>query len=383
MKILIDLTSLADNFSGIERYAASMSLELIGHEEHDFILVFKEKVHFMFARAVEKSNIEVVVLKRCNKLLFNQIRLLRALRKHPADVYLFMAFPIPQFFCKTNSVATVHDLCAWDCPETMTTLSKWYFRMGIKHSVKTCKNLLVTVSEFSKKRIADKFNLSADKILVTYDGIGNDFMRKSCHASRDEKIDEKYGLPEKYILSLSTIEPRKNIGLLLRAYASLIEDGKNLPELVLAGRSGWKNADLLENIPENVKERIHFTGFIENAHLAYIYGRADVFVFPSKYEGFGLPPLEAMACGAPVLSSDAASLPEVLGDVAMYFSNNDIGSLKSKLVEILNIDNERKEELSIAGHERAMMFDWGTEAAKLLGAIERFGNAKYGEKERR
>ena len=361
MRICIDLTSLADNFSGIERYAACISLELIKNYNDTFILVFKNEIHPLFLRISSKKNVKCIVVKGKNKLFFNQVKLPMTLYKIKADGFLFLAFPVPILLFKRNMVSTIHDICCWDCPETMNGLSKWYFRISHRIALVKCK-AIITISKFSKKRIHQKLKYPYDKIWLIYCGINlEDF--KIIH-KRDKTVKEKYNLPDEYILSLSTLEPRKNIALLISAYASLINDGYQLPKLVLAGRKGWKMDSFLKSIEPVVRKQIVFTGFIDDEDLPNVYGKATLFVFPSKYEGFGMPPLEAMACGSIVLSADNTSLPEVLGDSAFYFDNS-INSLKKELLNLCTVDNDMKRQLAKKGYGRVKIFNWKREANKL------------------
>ena len=147
------------------------------------------------------------------------------------------------------------------------------------------------------------------------------------------KIIIKYKLPDHYILCLGTLEPRKNLKLLIKAYAELFGDREIDLELVLAGRKGWMMDDLLSNITKDIKSHIHITGFIDDEDLPYIYKDAELFIFPSLYEGFGIPPIEAMSMGTTVISSNAASMPEILGDSVSFFCNNDLLSLKKSIIK--------------------------------------------------
>ena len=330
MKIMIDLTSLADNFSGIERYAACLSREMIISSKDAFILLFKNEVHEMFQIFSNNANVKMVVLPGSNKLIFNQIKLPMEMRKYKADRYLFMAFPVPVLFFRKNIISTIHDICCWDCPETMNGMSKWYFRISHRFAVKKCKKI-ITISHFSQNRIENKLHVPSNKICL---------------------------------LSLSTLEPRKNLELLVNAYRKLIMDEAYEIPLVLAGRKGWKMDQFFEKIEPLVKEKIIFTGFIEEKDLPEVYAGAKLFIFPSKYEGFGMPPLEAMACGTNVLSSNSTSLPEVLGNTAKYFENNNEKDLMNKI-----------KEAAISGQDVSAMknqvekFSWNREARKLLLAL--------------
>ncbi|MCR5734559.1 MAG: glycosyltransferase family 4 protein, partial [Lachnospiraceae bacterium] len=188
---------------------------------------------------------------------------------------------------------------------------------------------------------------------VIYDGIGDLFLKADLSEGRQMSVRVKYNLPERYWLSLSTLEPRKNISLLIRAYTDACRvDPEAVPPLVLAGRMGWKDSELdkilqaegkagqvgegssgnIGNARGLIKDRLIFTGFIDDQDLPVVYHMAEKFIFPSKYEGFGLPPLEALSVGTAVISSDAASLPEVLGDSAVYFENGDQKDLETLLI---------------------------------------------------
>lgn len=365
MKILIDLTALDDNFSGIERYAASLALEMIKREEYSFILVFKNQVHPLFKKETGRSNVTDVVIKGKNKLVFNQIRLPLLLGTIDADYYVFLAFPVPILLFKRNMISTIHDISCWDCPETMKRLSKWYFRISHRIAMKKCRNI-ITISEFSKERIQDRLHYPEEKIWKIYCGTDDKFQNYIKEEVVWQRVREKYHLPKNYILSLSTLEPRKNLELLLKAYQELILKGKLTRPLLLAGRMGWNMEKLLDTIENTVREKIYITGFIQEEDIPYLYSGADFFVFSSQYEGFGLPPLEAMACGTPVLSSDAASLPEVLGDAAVYFKNNDLDSLKNALCNINNNFCKMRSKIGEGGRKQAEKYLWEREAGKLL-----------------
>lgn len=367
MKICIDLTSLADNFSGVERYAACLSIELIHHHHEEYVLIFKNEIHSLFKEISLAKNIQCVVLSGKNKLFFNQIILPWAIHKIKADYYLFLAFPVPVLSFKKNMLSTIHDICCWDCPKTMNGMSKWYFRFSHKAAIKKCKAIL-TISEFSKKRIHEKLHYPEDKIWLIYCGI--DMARFNVHPECAAAVKEKYCLPDQYILSLSTLEPRKNLSLLINAYVQLMNEGIKLPKLVLAGRKGWKMDDFLSTIDTKIKDRIIFTGFIEDEDLPDVYGNAKLFIFPSMYEGFGMPPLEAMACGAFVLSSDAASLPEILGDAAVYFKSQNVDSLKEVLKKLNLMTESQFLPYKEKAEQQCRVFSWTKEANKLWNYLK-------------
>lgn len=364
MRIMIDLTSLADNFSGIERFAANIAYYMVRQRNDDYILLFKEQVHPMFEEVVRLPNVTIIILPKCNKLIFNQIRLPLAIHKINADQYLFLAFPVPIFSFKENMISTIHDICCWDCPETMNGMSGLYFRLSHRIATLKCERI-ITISKFSKKRIVEKLKYPREKILLVYCGIDDKFLNYNSSGDQNDWIRKKYSLPEEYILSLSTLEPRKNLRLLIEAYAELVLKSDFSIPLVLAGRKGWKIDELLSNIAEEVHEQIIFTGFIDDEDLPMVYGNAKLFIFPSLYEGFGMPPLEAMACGVPVISSDAASLPEVLGDAAYLFPSGNKERLKDMILYVLSLERLNRNKRCEIGYEHAQKYKWNKEAEKL------------------
>ena len=369
MKVLIDLTSLADNFSGIERFALSITKELISDQSRsdiEYILVFKNEVHKEFA--AEQHNVKKIIINGKNKLIFNQVQLPLKLATIKADYYFFPAFPAPFFFFNRNAISAIHDAGCWDCPSKNRKYMTLYFKIMYRKAALGHKNV-VTVSQFSKDRISKILKKSSDEIAVIYDGLSDCFADFCYDKEQDMKTKADYGLPEKYILCLSTLEPRKNMRLLVEAFSELTKEKKIDTSLVLAGRKGWLMDDLLSNLDKEIVNRIHFTGFVDDTLLPYVYRNAQVFVFPSVYEGFGVPPIEAMSMGVPVISSDAASLPEVLGQAAIYFENNSINDLKDKILLVLSMKEDAISEIKKAGIERSKKFSWKKEAIKLKNIL--------------
>lgn len=370
MQVLIDLTSLADNFSGIERFALCITKELLvveNRKDIKYILVFKNEVQREF---IDNENAENIVLYGKNKLMFNQVILPTALAKIKADYYFFPAFPAPFFFFNKNAISAIHDVGCWDSPSKNKKYMIAYFKIMYRKAA-FGKKKVVTVSEFSKKRIVTILKKNPEEIMVIYDGLSDGFDMFLYDTSREKKAKDEYKLPPKYILCLSTLEPRKNLKLLIKAYDELLQNKEIDIELVLAGRKGWAIDDLLNNLNKETVERIHFTGFIDDDLLPYVYRNADFFVFPSVYEGFGVPPIEAMSMGVPVISSNAASLPEALGNAAIYFRSDDLIDLKEKIINILSLKKEELNTIKERGFIQAHKFKWKTEAIKLRDGLFR------------
>ena len=363
MRIVIDLTSLADHLSGIERFAANLSYTFIKRNpQNKYILFFKGKVFNLFEEMRTYENVEFVVLKSCNKLIFMQVYLPLELYKYKADYYLFFAFPAPFLFFSKKSISAIHDVGCWDCPETMRLFAVIYHRMLYRKAV-ACGKKIITVSNFSKNRISQILKKNKSDIYVINGAVTKRLAIDSITDEKCREIRKKYNLAEHYILSLSTLEPRKNLQLLIKAYLKL--DKKYDVSLVLAGRKGWKMSQFLEEIGSFENSNINVTGFIDDADLPYVYYMADVFVFPSLYEGFGLPPIEAISMGTLVLSSDAASLPEVLGDAALYFKNGEDSQLLEQLKAVLCMSDAQRNNRRLKGFNLVEKYTWENTAIYL------------------
>lgn len=378
MKIVIDLTQLSDNLSGLERYAMNITREMIlADKENQYVLLYKNRPCEHLTDLHARSNVSIRVYRGKHKLLFNQVQLPFYLyREKKADKYLFLAFPCPLLFRKKGIYTLIADLTCWDCPQTMKTKAKIYFRATLRHSVRVSEKL-ITISEFSKQRILQKFGgekKESEKyrklersIILAYCAVGEAFVNGKTDSIEQKKaIREKYHLPDEYFLCLSTLEPRKNLPLLIRAYGRLLREQKegalklqDVPSLVLAGRKGWMIDSFLQDIQKDYPGKVIVTGFVEDADLPCLYSMAKCFIFPSLYEGFGMPPLEALAVGTPVISSDAASMPEVLGEHAIYFASQDEDDLLTCMIAFLKSAPERIPYTN-------PVFDWKRSAESIM-----------------
>ena len=331
MTIAIDLTALSYHMTGIERYALGITEGLLKIDrENKYILIFHDKIYDLLYKYVDHKRVRVKVLKGKNKLFFYQIILPISLYKIRADKYLFFSFTSPILFLKKGIYNTIHDMGPWDVADTLKGLQRFYLRTTCRCSAKLSKGI-ITVSDFSKKRIMDILNYPEDKIRVVYSAV---YQSGLSIANIDyEKVKEEYALPKKYIMSLSTLEPRKNLSILLEAFVDIMDFVEY--DLVLVGRKGWKIEDVLKKYGN--QSRIHITGYVKDEYVAHIYREAMCFVFPSLYEGFGLPPVEALTFGTPVIASNAASIPEILMDRAIYFSNDSVDELKEILLNLNSI----------------------------------------------
>ncbi len=337
LTVAVDLTALGDRMSGLERYAYRITEALIHTaRKARFILVVRNEIPEILRGWRKLSRVSFCVIKGENKLLIHQLRLPVVMKQLKADRYLFPAFPVPLRFKEPHTYGLIADLACFQCPETMKRSSALFFRKGYDHTVKISRKV-ITISQESRNNILFRYAyfrhwVEKDDVILTPCAPDRKAARPSDEAIRTMR--EKYGLPEKYWLCLCTLEPRKNLPMLLQAYRELRQAGEMLPPLVLAGREGWKNRKLREEISRFDDEEqdsteevlfmksLYVTGAVPEEDLPALYAGADCFLFPSKYEGFGLPPLEAQSYGVQkVVVSNIPVLREVMGNTAFYFEN--------------------------------------------------------------
>jgi len=254
-------------------------------------------------------------------------------------------YPLPIIISRSKKITTIADLIPLRLPYTTLDDKPSYYR-NIKDSIKESA-IIITISEHSKKDILDTFDVGSDKIYVTYPPI----TLRSLPTDEEKKsiFLKKYDLLlNQYILFVGAIEPRKNVGRLIDAYSMIDTD---MP-LIIAGKKAWLWEDEING--RNFKN-VRLLEYVPTEDLRYLYSGAYCFVFPSLYEGFGLPPLEAMTFGCPVITSKVSSLPEVCGDAALYVNPHDIYEIKEKIEDLLN-NPKLRHKLSKAGQERAKIF---------------------------
>jgi len=222
-------------------------------------------------------------------------------------------------------------------------------------------NRIVTVSEFSKSEITESIEVDPEKVTVVYNGVDDIFHEDSAGTSVE--------LPEPYVLYVGSMNPRKNVSRAVEAFQQFEANANADYSFVLVGPGNKDIFDALE-VPED--DRIVTPGFLSQPELKYAYAHADVFLYPSLYEGFGLPPLEAMACGTPVVVSDAASLPEVVGGAGEYVDPYDVGDIRQGIEAIVD-DESRYQQLVQAGEKRAETFTWDRTGKRVRQALESVG----------
>ena len=298
------------------------------------------------------------------RILWEQVFQAGQLREF--DLYHAMAFVAP-LYLNAPMVVTVYDLSFLLFPERLSAARRWYLRY---FTALTCRRALrvLAISHSTAKDLTRLLGINPDKIDVTPLGYDKSVYRP-LPAKTIEEFRARQGLPARFWLFIGTLEPRKNLTMLLRAYARL-PHSQRLP-LILGGGKGWMADDIFATIEqEGLHENVRHIGFVPAADLPLWYNCAQAFLYPSIYEGFGLPVLEAMACGTPVVTTDISSLPEVAGDAGLCLPPGDAERWTQALVDISK-DLHWREAASEKGLERAQRFSWERAAALTMDSYRK------------
>ncbi len=284
----------------------------------------------------------------------------------PVDLFHATDFVLPPTRSRTRTLLTVHDLSFVRTPETALAQLRRYLNAVVPRSVARADHVLAD-SAATKRDLIDLYGTPADKITVLLSGVNPRF--RPATTQHVETVIERYELPRKpFIMGLGTVQPRKNYPRLIQSVSRLREMNHDIALVIVGGR-GWLTEEIDTALEQhNMREHVVFPGFVVDDDLPALYTAATVFAFPSLYEGFGLPILEAMACGTPVLTANVSSLPEVAGDAAYLVGDpTDTDAITHGLATLL-ADSDLRTTLIARGHEQVTHFTWG-KAAKHLRSI--------------
>ncbi|MBP6993166.1 MAG: glycosyltransferase family 4 protein [Spirochaetes bacterium] len=326
------------------------------------------------SREPRAARLAVIMVLRAAKMFLEALNtacfpfwLASSFRKHGIDAYFgtFADFFPLLFPSRTRKLWLVHDLVWKLYPRTQqkrNVLRGLLVTRGMKRA-----DLLLAVSDSTRNDMIRLLNIRSE-IITLHNAADRAIFYRADRAST-ARVKKKYAISGRYILSVCTLEPRKNLPALLDAYAAM--KGRERFRLVLVGMSGWKNTELFDMIGRHpAKDRIIVTGYVPAEDLAPLYAGAEVFAFPTFYEGFGLPVLEAMQCGCPVISSTSSSIPEVAGDACVLVDPHDVTALASSMELVLS-DKKLRAAMARKGLARSALFSWEKSAARLLEIIEK------------
>lgn len=286
-----------------------------------------------------------------------------------ADITHFFNFIVPKGVTG-KVVNTIYDVVWLRYPETMDERNLKRIQQDIHYSIQRADRI-VTISESTKQDLVQLLQIPEEKIVIAPPGVHVEAFQRIFTAEEQTTIKEKYGLPEKFILYMGTLEPRKNLERLVQAFAQLQQE-KNLQQysLVLAGKQGWQYEGIFQHIQQyGLESKVICTGYVEETDKAAIYQMAELFVFPSVYEGFGMPVLEAMAAGVPVITSNVSSLPEAAGDAAVLIAPQNVEQLAGAMQELLT-DQALRQQCIAKGYEQCKKFTWEKSADRLIKMYE-------------
>lgn len=376
MKIAIDVLSLFDSHrTGIQEYTYHLAKALVKHDEHEFILVStgsKCPRTELDELARVYDHVTRVHIGISNKLLklgffFRKPYIDKYIGK--IDVFLSTKFNNLSFSPHIQHIVVFHDLSYERFPWHFSWKHRLWHRTVQPKRIAHEARHIIAVSNSTKQDLVQLYKVDPENISVTHLGV-SDIYRPIKEKNELERVRSKFNLPEKFVLFLGTIEPRKNISTLLKAFKLVKRDSKYEDlNLVISGHLGWLWRPIIEEARNHPNARnIYFTGFVHDEDKPALYSMAECFVYPSFFEGFGFPPLEAMACGTPTLTSYHSSFPEVVELSALTVDPHKYGQMADIIMEILD-DPKLANDLSKSGIERAGKFSWTSTADNTLNVF--------------
>jgi glycosyltransferase involved in cell wall biosynthesis len=379
LHIAIDAHAVGTGLAGNETYVTNLveSLAEIDAENRYTLYVTKHA-------AVERfrgrwPNFEVRRTLPHTPLVRIPVTLSAELRRRPVDL-LHVQFTAPPL-APCPVVATVHDLSFEHLPETFKRRSRAQLRLTVRRTARAAARV-ITISEYSKRDIVETYGLDPGRVAVTHVAASARFAPVA-DAGELRRVRERYRIGGEYVLAVGSVQPRKNLVRLVRAYADLRDrrGRDNLPQLVIVGKMAWLFGETLRAVEEcGLGDGVIFTGYVPESDLPALYSGALCFAYPSYFEGFGLPPLEAMRCGTPVLAGDRTSLPEVVGDAGLLVDPFDTDAIAAALRRLID-DESLRSTLRARGLARARLFDWRETARLTLGVYRKaIGEAMNAER---
>lgn len=280
--------------------------------------------------------------------------------RNKSDISHFFNFAVPRNI-SGKVITNVYDMVYKRFPETMNKINYQVLNRHLSYSCQRA-DMILTISQNSKNEIVEYMNVHPDKIEIAYSAVDRDI-----YYNKPDKayLRSKYNIDSDYIFYLGTLEPRKNVAALIKAFKIISGKYKDI-KLVIAGGEGWKSDNVFELIEDlKLLHKVLFLGYVSKEDKPILYSSASMFVFPSLYEGFGIPPLEAMACGTPVVVADNSSLPEVVQDAGILVDSSDIESLAFQMERLLN-DSQLRSRYIEKGLLQSQKFSWADSAQKVM-----------------
>ena len=348
---------------GSAEFAFRLIKEFAKNNDHNFFIYTPVEPSKDLPR--ETNSFKYIVFK--SKKLWTMLGLSKKIYKdkNNLDVFFSPTHYLP-LFSVVPSVVSIFDLSYLKYPELFKKKDLYQLKIWGRYSIKRAK-AVITISESSKNAIIEEYKLASDKVHVVYPGIKELINNREINMT---DLQKKYGIKKNFILFVGTIQPRKNIARMVEAISQIPE-----LELIVVGKKGWQYEGILDSPRKfGVENRVKFLEFVPDEELSELYKNAICFVLPSLYEGFGLPILEAMKYGCPVVTSNTSSLPEAGGDAALYFDPEDSSDIAEKIKKLLS-DDKLKEDMIEKGYKQAKKFSWEKAAKETLHVLKEVVNA--------
>lgn len=373
MKIGIDIRSLSIfNKAGIYQYTYNLVSSLLAIDSHNDYILFSAFLHGKGFRG--DGRIKSKFVRRFPGRFLDLI-----LERHPIPIEWIIGkldiFHGPCYFIpnslRCKLIVTIHDLMFFRYPEFLRPEWVVSLKKRIYASSKRA-DAVIAVSNFTKREITELLNIPEERIWVIYNGIASNF-RPVNDKAKIEEMKSKYGVKSPYLLFVGNIEPKKNIETLIRAYVELRNSTIYKYSLLVVGKKAWHFPTVWHTVKQlNVEKDVIFLDIVDSDDLPYLYSGAEVFIFPSLFEGFGIPVIEAMACGTPVVASNLTSLPEIAGDAAVLVDPLNVEEITGAIYNVLS-NSELRRQLVKKGLERAKDFSWEKTARETLALYKELG----------
>ena len=364
MRVGIDGHMIGDHSGGNESYYSNILQNMdFGNTGIEAILFLQNGVD----ATPYKEKFRIVRFKSDSTLKRNFVEIPKLCKKYKLDL-LHMQYFIP-FYRPCPVVCTIHDICFEHYKDIFTKREYYRQKFLIPYAAKHSEAIF-TVSNHAKNDIAENYSLSKDKLYVTYNAVNNRFYKMAEEDLNETELRRKFQIgDERFLLCVGNLQPRKNLPRLIRAFRKYVQNSKEKTKLVIVGKKAWMFDDVLKTALDGTNDVI-LTDYVSDTDLVRLYNAAHAFIYPSYYEGFGIPPLEALACKTPVAVANTTSLPEVVGNAGIYFDPFDENSMVEAIKSILNNDAVRDKIIDEA-MERVRTFSWKKSSDIIVSIYQR------------
>ncbi len=367
MRIGIDATALPPQLYGAGNYTVNLILALLKVDVANEYVVFTKPSHAsLFEGHARPQIVQARLASRMLRVIWEQSALPLLARRHHLSILHSPHYTLPLLTnCKT--IVTFHDMTFFLYPQLHQGYKRVFFKTSIRLSARRA-NAIIADSESTRRDILRILKPNAQHVFAIPLGISEKF-RRIVNVLEIERIRSKFNLPERVVLYVGTLEPRKNLPVLMRTFKELVDRGLNY-SLVIVGKKGWQYAEIFQTLEHSgIQERVIFLDYVPETDLPFLYNAADLFVYPSLYEGFGLPVLEAMACGVPVITSNVSAMPEMAGDAGLLVDPRNTDEWADAMQLVLT-DRALHDKLAYKGLERSKLFSWERTARETLAVYE-------------